>query len=554
MIAVRKIVGLFIILTVIVLASNVSALMQSNINHGDVEGYLISKNENSLVIEEYGGSLYLLPLHENATLLIDNRPVGFSDFIPGMEIFIKVRDGSITHLEGYSAVNLGYISPGSKLRTGTIISIDRDQLTIRTTPGEEKTYFLSPATLILRNGQRVQASNLYVGDNVKLYFDEVDSIIASRVELEGPSINVSGIYRGTLNITNGFTNSIALQDVKVLRNGSWQHHNSYMSFPINRETPIYFGGGTVSPNNFKYYTGSNVYLVTRNFFGNERAERLLIQSRYEGMHTDKITDLNWYTGAFELNNNRNFTFNDGTIIVKNGRIVDPYSLTVGSDAIVISDSLGSSRTANLIYILNEDINHSNMGYHHLYAGKLDMVLEDFLVLEDFFLLEKNQWESYDDEKELFFDNDTYIYDMEDNTLISSKELYSGDYAVDEKSKYARNNNLRSWYAYAYTDGDRITVLGLKKSLDSLLRQRITNGSIKIVEDNIHVGWTVELINANDWSRRHEQWMPRNDSIRINLENALIIKDDKLIKPYELKSGDRLYIVRDDFEGRVVIVK
>jgi len=169
-------------------------------------------------------------------------------------------------------------------------------------------------------------------------------------------------------------------------------------------------------------------------------------------------------------------------------------------------------------------------------------------------LNKNQWEGFDEEKELFYDNDTFIYDMETDTYLTTKEFYSTDYSVDEDSRYARNNNLKSWYGYIYTDGDRIASIGLMKDLDSLLKQRVTNGIIEVIEDDRNVGWTTTLRNANDWSNRHEEWVPKNSSLRVNLEGAIVIKDGKLILPEELKIGDRLYLVRDDFRGKVVIVK
>lgn len=544
----------FFIFLTLSLSSASGALDNSNLRYGVLEGYLIDKDDNSLVIEEYGGVLYLLSLSDNANLQIDKRPVSFSDFIPGMEIYLQVRDGYITHLEGFSSVHLGYISPGSKLRTGTIINIDRNQLKVRLKTGEEETYFTSVNSLVLKNGQRVALSSLYVGDNVKLYFDEVDTNIAGRVEVEGDSVLIKNIYKGNLNIINGFNNSISLENVQIFRNGKWQKHDSYLSFPFNRETPVFVGGFAVDLSQLKYYAGSNVYIVTKDYFGTERIERLLVQNRHESMYTDKIVDLNWYTGAFELGNTRNFSFNESTIFVKSRRIVDPYSLTAGFDAVVISDGSVDNRTAGIVYILNEEINHSNAGNHYLYAGRLDMILEDMITLEDFYLLNKNSWEGFDDEKKLYYDNDTHVYDLENKKLITNKELYSGNYSVDEDSDYAEDNNLRNWYAYAYTEGDRIAVLGVKEKLDSLLKQRVTNGAISQLEDDIHVGWTIRLVDANDWSNRHEKWMSKNSSLRVNLEEAIIIKDGKLIEPFDLQVGNRLYLVRDDFEARVVIVK
>ena len=39
-----------------------------------------------------------------------------------------------------------------------------------------------------------------------------------------------------------------------------------------------------------------------------------------------------------------------------------------------------------------------------------------------------------------------------------------------------------------------------------------------------------------------------------LEEAIIVKDDKIITKEELKVEDRLYLVRDDFKAKFILVK
>ena len=180
-------------------------------------------------------------------------------------------------------------------------------------------------------------------------------------------------------------------------------------------------------------------------------------------------------------------------------------------------------------------------------------------MKDFFLLQDNEWYSYRtrnerDEKELFYDNDTEIYDLENNKKITMKEFFAGNYAVDEDSDYVEDHNLRDRYGYVYTDGDRISSIVVMKDMDSLSRQRITNGVVEKVDYDGMIGWTAEIRDAKDWSERHEEWMMKNSTLRMNLEKAMIIKDGKLITPEDLTIGMRLYIIRDDFKGKVVLVK
>lgn len=521
---------------------------------GFVEGYLKETIGTTLEIESYEGNTYSLPLSPDAIYTIDSYFVDKSNFMAGMEIYVQVQGRRVVSVEGYSTSSLGYIPSGSKIRTGRVAKINNNQIVLKLATGKEETFFAMPHTIVLKNGQTTNLSTLYEGDRVKLYFDEVNTNIISRMDIEGDSIRITGLYKGKLNVADGYSNKITISDVQQLSNGSWKNASSSMTLPYNSNMPLYIGGHPISYDNLKYYRGKTVYVAMKDFFGRNQIERMLVQSQYESTYSEKIKDINWFTGEFELKNNRNIGFNDGTIVIKNDRIVDNFALSPNSDVFVVADGRGINSSADVVYVLNEDINNSNIGQHYVYAGRMDQIVEDRLWLKDFFLLEENQWQSFDDEKELFFDNDTDIYDLTNNKKLSIKEFYSGSYAVDEDSKYAKENKLKDWHSYVYTDGDRISAIMVQKKMDSLLRQRVTNALVSSVNNDSLVGWGVKLTNARDWSNVRSQWMEKNTDLNVNLEKGLLIKDGKQIQPYDLKAGDRVYLVRDDFYGKVLIVK
>lgn len=545
-----------ILILVIALMSSVFAYgdVRQVYRQGFVEGYLIAPIGETLEIESYEGDVYSLPLSSNVIYTIDSQYVNASNFLPGMEIYAEVNGRSVTLVEGYSTSSLGYIPPGSKMRTGKVSRIDNGVMVLKLATGQEETFFLTPGTIVLKDGVNAQLSTLYVGDRVKLHFDEANTNIVSRIQIEGNSIKINGLYKGKLNVIDEFSSKVTIGDVQLLKNGTWQSYNGALSIPYNSNIPLYVGGYNISYGNLKYYKGKTVYIAMKDFFGSNQAERMVLQNQYESTYSDKIKDINWFTGEFELKNNRNIGFHDGTIIIKNDRIVDNFSLNANSDVFVVADGRGLESSADVIYVLNEDINNSSIGQHYVYAGRMDQIVEDRLWLKDFFLLEENQWQSFDGEKELFFDNDTDIYDLTNKKKLSIKEFYSGSYAVDEDSRYAKDNRLKDWHGYIYTDGDRISSILVQKNMDSLLRQRVTNGIISSVENNQYVGWGIKLTNSSDWSNVRSQWMEKNADLNINLEKSLLIKNGRQIQPYDLKAGDRVYLVRDDFYGKVLIVK
>ncbi|HHX24732.1 MAG: hypothetical protein ACOX2A_01465 [Tepidanaerobacteraceae bacterium] len=519
-----------------------------------LEGYIKDIGDSFVEVEEYSGYVRRLALNVSTVYVIDDTPADPRDFKPGMEIYVRYNNTGVTYMESWSTENPGYIAPGLKIRSGVIKKIDRDQLIIRFATGKEEAYYTSPSTIAIKNGVNVPLSNLYEGDMVQLYFDEIDSAIISRIKIQGDSIKIKGLYKGQLDVSGIANNDLILKDVKIFQNGSWRDYKNTLQINHSPDLKVFYQGQPLSKNNMKLFRGKTVYLAVTDFFGRDRAERAVIKNQYETSISGKIEEVNWYAEAFELANKRNISFNDGTIFVKNNRLVDKYSISPGSDAFVVVDGRGSRIAADVVYIYDQGLNNSNIGQFYLYAGQLDMVVQSQVTLTDFFVLNRNEWESFDDEKELYYDDDTYIFDLEEMKQISSEQFYTDYYAVDEESRSSRRRGLKSWYAYAYTDGDRIVAIVLKKNMDSLLRQRVTAGTVDILEDDLFVGKTVLLRNARDWSNRNNMWMPRTLQVRMRMENALIIKGDKVISWEDLRAGDNIYSVRDDFECKFIIVK
>lgn len=521
-----------------------------------LEGYIKDLNisESWIEVEEYAGNVKRWNIIPNTILLIDDTPAEPKDFKAGMEIYAEYNKNILIRMESWSTENPGYIPPGGKVRSGIIKKIDRDQLILQLTTGKEETYFTSPATIALKNGVNVPLSTLYEGDTVRLYFDERDSAIVSRMSIQGDSVKIKGLYKGQLDVQNLLENTLVLKNVEVFQNGTWHELKSIIRIDYSRDLPVFYGGQPLPHNNMKYFQGKTAYLAVKDFFSGDRTEKMVIKSQYETTFSDKIEEVNWYAQAFELKNKRNIDFGEGTIFIKNQRLVDGYSVTPGSDAFVVADGRGARALASVVYIYNQDINNSNIGQYYLYSGKLDKAVENKVVLRDFFVLNRNDWESFDDDKELYYDNDTYIFDLEEMKQITPEQFFTEHYAVDEDSSYARRQGLKSWYSYAYTDGDRIVAIGLQKNMDSLLRQRVTIGTVDRVEEDSLVGKTVIVRDARDWSSRNEKWMAKTLPVRMRVEKAILIKNDKVISWDELKFGDDIYSVRDDFEGKFLLVK
>ncbi len=551
-------ISMVLIIVVAMLLVTISAFadMYSPYRDNYIEGYVKYTGENRIVIEEYDGTLHTLDILMNAIFKIDGIPVTFNDFKPGMEIYAELKGKTISYIESYSTENLGYIGPEGKRRIGVIDKIDRNQIIISLPNGNKETIFTSPITVLLKEGMNTPLSTLYEGDNIQVYFDEVNSSIASKIVLEGKSIIIKDIYKAKLVNYENMEGYLILDNIEVLKDSSWQDHKKGMKIHFKNELPIYIGGYELPYTNLNYYKGKTLYIAVKSIFGREEIEKLVIQDKYESIYSNKIEEINWYSEAMELSNNKNISFNKGTIFVKNNRLVDKYSINPKSDAFIVADGRTDNQIADVIYVYNEDVNNSNIGQNHIYMTKFDDILQYNLVSQENFLLDKNEWLSFNEDKEFYYDSDTYLFDADNDKSITTEEFYAGNYAIDQDSDYYDDDrNLQDWYAYIYTDGDRIVAANLQEKSDSLLRQRVTTGMIeKSVEDDPMIGLSFTLTNATDWSALKDQWMSKNTSLKLILNDSIIIKDNKVISHEELQVGDKLYLIRDDLECKMIIVK
>ena len=84
--------------------------------------------------------------------------------------------------------------------------------------------------------------------------------------------------------------------------------------------------------------GKTIYLISKNLLGRETIERVVIKAQYESGYTDKIESVNRFTESIELASHRNLRLNEGTIVIKNGRLQDRYAISPGDDVYIVADA------------------------------------------------------------------------------------------------------------------------------------------------------------------------------------------------------------------------
>lgn len=498
-----------------------------------------------ITVEDYDSDKHTLITDTKTRMTIDLEPVyDMSEFKNGMEVYIEYRGDRITYIDGYSTDAFAKIDPGSRTRTGTVAKADRDRLEVTDVRGAKAAYTLTPATIITRSGLSVSQEQISEGDRVKLYFDEYNTSIASRVEIEGRSVLLKGVYRGVIANADRYDDTLSFSRLEVMKNGAWEKVPS-SGMKLSADGKTYIGGSEVARQNLQYYRGKTAYMAVGSFFGSDSIEKMVIKDKFERLYSEKLDGASPYSSQYELSNKRNISVTDGSIVVKNGRLVTQSALTSGQSTLIVADANYSGESASVVMVRGEGAAPSGQSGSYIYSATLAQVLEYTMKTSKLFVLENHEWASMDD-SEFSYDEDTYIYDADNGKIIDTKQFQSGDYAPGDSEK--------SKHAYIYASGDRIGMIAISSKLDSLGALRTTAATSDSAYQDSKTGWMLTARDASDYSAKKEKWMPRNTSVSVILEGALIIKNGKPAKPQDILPGDSLYIVRDDAFAKVVFVK
>ncbi len=511
---------------------------------GTMEGFIVNIFGNTVTLEDYDGDVHTLFADGKTEYSMDMEIVyELSEFKRGMEVYLEYKRDTITYIDGYSTESFGQIDPGSRFRSGQVTMIDRDRLEIMDLLGHKQIYSIGPATIVTRGGMSIRREEIGEGDRVKLYFDTYDTMTASRIQVQGRSILLKGVYKGELAVSDRYDDSLSFEGLKMLKNGSWEDVPT-SRMKLSPDSKIYISGSAVNAENLKYYKGKTAYLAVKDFFGGDSVEKMVIKDRFERLYSERIDEKSPYSSQVELSNKRNINITKGSIVVKGGRLVEDSSVTPGQTALIVADSSYAGENANVVMVAGEGNAPSQLNASYIYSARLGIVLPYSIETEKLYVLENHDWSAMED-MAFYYDEDTFIYDVDEDKVVDVEDFSSGKYAPGMK---------KGKHAYIYADGDRAGFIAIRDEMESLGALRITSGVADSAYESKKTGWMVTARDASDYSAKKEKWMSKKNSVNIILEEALIIKGSERIEANEILPGDNLYIVRDGAFARVVYIR
>jgi hypothetical protein len=113
---------------------------------------------------------------------------------------------------------------------------------------------------------------------------------------------------------------------------------------------------------------------------------------------------------------------------------------------------------------------------------------------------------------------------------------------------------KDFYAFAVAKDDKVLSMTLWREEDLgdyPDELKTTLGRVTEV-DSFKGELTLERV--VDWSETYKEWVRNDFPLELKVNNALIYREDQAITPDNLKVGDKLYLIHDQYQGFVIFVQ
>lgn len=467
---------------------------------------------------------------ENTVLKINNTPTIPDGFKYGMDVqFERQGLGKLAVLQGFSVIEQGVIGENSKEVTGTVVKIDPNGMFIqvKTNAGKTVEYYLNKNTQYFKGTQAVDMSYMYEGDRIKLRFSAIDTKLATQVEIYKDGLIIENIYRGKIQMVNTSTNRLTISSPQTLTNWTFGAENSNLkTFKFDNNTSIYYGNRKIIKANIRQYQNSDAYFVTTNINGSEMIKKIVIIQNFERTYFNDLKTVNLGSSlkSFTLNQDGRFYMHGGTILVRNGRLIEPLSLSSKGSAFVITDGITKSNYSHVVNVVNDSFLSPNLASHELYVGQLTSVDQRGYKIEvtDLQKLENNFFGAVSDTDATFaFSNNTDVKKINSSIKLNVTNM---------QTEVGR-------YGYFYVKDGHVRAI------------HFTDPATVLPADTIHTGRVnavsvpdIDMENVTTWA--NGTWTLSPALTSVDLSTAMIIKNGELIDESAIKLTDRVVLLRN----------
>ena len=496
---------------------------------------------NAVTISDQNNHRVKHNMASDSSYLINGRPTNEKTFKKGMEVSLTKNGNVVAEIHGIEEITGDLDVKDQYQLNGLVTKIDPNGMFITVKPDylSEQDYYINRDTRFLKNNSVVDLSMLYEGDRIKMKFPNATTSTIYELEIMNAGVLVENIYKATLKSSDTYRNSFTASNAQPFEN--WMFgtsvSNALASFTFTNETSIYAGNVKIKKEELRNYVGKEFYFATITQFGKEIVKKIIILQDNERTFYDQFKSINTTYKLLTLNRSGNMYYHDGSILIRNGRLVEPTTLTSYGTAFLITDGATKGNYAHVINVTNDGFMAPNLANHDLYFGELSFVDTDSYLLElnNVVRLEQNYWKSTDDQV-IAFSNGTSAnlnYNSQVIKLIPNMDLWE----------------YETLYGYFYVKNGHVQALHLLDPSQEKTSQVLT-GTVASVSNSTPT--FIQVKNVSQWL--NGGWAEALALENVDLSQTLIIKNGKVIASSQIKASDRVVLLTTaSLETQVLLV-
>ncbi|MEA0565106.1 hypothetical protein [Lysinibacillus irui] len=497
----------------------------------------IEQQLSKVTLQNDRGRTVTFNINKNTRLYINNTATTIEGFKMGMEVEAEISLRSVVELRGTSTTatepNGSSTGSGSSSKTtaGVVTSIDPNGLFIIVKPdvGEETTYYINKETNYQKGSSATDISALYVGDRVKLNFKNKNTSVVTKVAISETGTLVENLYKGEIQAVNPNANKLTVKNQHAFINWQFgsQTTNDLSTMSFTSKVPIYVGNTKVEKGQLKNYIGSEAYYATVKQFGKEVIEKIVVLKNNERTYYEPMLSVDTDYQLLKLKSAGTLYFHNGTILIRNGRLIEPTGLLAYGTAFVIADGAARDHYAQVVQVTSDSFMSPNLAGHELYYGRLSQADGYLIEIDDAMKIESNVFKKTDDTV-LSVSNSTKAMVDDGNktySVMPDIELYlsEGD------------------YGYFYVKEGHVQALHILDNAKPVAPLMLT-GKLQSVKSKYPA--VINVKSVSQW--QNGRWYEAGEMVDMNIDQATIIKAGKVIQPSDLQASDRLVVLSDRF--------
>ncbi|WP_445477922.1 hypothetical protein ACULLL_16205 [Lysinibacillus irui] len=505
----------------------------------------IEQQLSKVTLQNDRGRTVTFNINKNTRLYINNTATTIEGFKMGMEVEAEISLRSVVELRGTSTTATEPNGPStgtgssSKITAGVVTSIDPNGLFIMVKPdvGEENTYYINKETNYQKGSSATDISALYVGDRVKLSFKNKNTSVVTKVAISETGTLVENLYKGEIQAVNPNANKLTVKNQHAFINWQFgsQTTNDLTTMSFTSKVPIYVGNTKVEKGQLKNYIGSEAYYATVKQFGKEVIEKIVVLKNNERTYYEPMLSVDTDYQLLKLKSAGTMYFHNGTILIRNGRLIEPTGLLAYGTAFVIADGAARDHYAQVVQVTSDSFMSPNLAGHELYYGRLSQADGYLIEIDDAMKIESNVFKKTDDTV-LSVSNSTKAMVDDGNktySVMPDIELYlsEGD------------------YGYFYVKEGHVQALHILDNAKPVAPLMLT-GKLQSVKSKYPA--VINVKSVSQW--QNGRWYEAGEMVDMNIDQATIIKAGKVIQASDLQASDRLVVLSDRFvKGHFILV-